>query len=182
MTAYPKKMKGNVTMIKPNYPGLTSEAARMLRQQYGFRTDAQSAVSITSVTPNQILNYEINELGNDDIIDTLAKLYAFHYQPDSQDNYNVTEIDNDIQQLINLQPNEAYYLLWLTADWQNCYEFYSDGHLQPKTMYDIPEGFEMPFIDVYQIHADDALISDVGADGQLIATKHEPKPMHGFNY
>lgn len=169
-------------MIKPSYPGLTSEAARMLRQQYGFRTDAQSAVSIASVTPNQILDYEINELGNDDIIDTLDKLYAFHYQPDSQDKYDVTEIDNDIQQLINLQPNETYYLLWLTADWQNCYEFYSDGHLQPKTMYDIPDGFEMPFIDVYQIHADDALISDVGADGQLIATKHEPKPMHGFNY
>lgn len=34
-------------MIKANYPGLTSEASRMLSQQYGFRTDAQSAVSIT---------------------------------------------------------------------------------------------------------------------------------------
>ena len=169
-------------MIKANYPGLTAEASRMLSQQYGFRTDAQSAVSITSITPKEILDYEINELGNDDIIDTLAKLYSFNYQLDNQDNYNVTEIDNDIKQLINLQHNETYYLLWLTTDWQNCYEFYSVGHLKPKTMYDIPEGFEMPLIDVYQIHEDDALISDIGADGQLIATKYEPKPMHGFNY
>ena len=107
-------------MIKANYPGLTAEASRMLSQQYGFRTDAQSAVSISSITPKEILDYEINELGNDDIIDTLAKLYSFNYQLDNQDNYNVTEIDNDIKQLINLQPNETYYLLWLTADWQNC--------------------------------------------------------------
>ena len=49
-------------------------------------------------------------------------------------------------------------------------------------MYDIPDGFEMPFIDVYEVHPDDALISDLGVDGQLIATKHLPQPMHGFNY
>lgn len=49
-------------------------------------------------------------------------------------------------------------------------------------MYDHDSNFDLPFIDVYQIHADDFLVSDCGVDGQLIATKNLPKPMHGFNH
>lgn len=58
-------------MIASNYPGLTHEASELLKHQYGFRTDAQSAVSLASVSAHNILDHEINELQNDDIPDTL---------------------------------------------------------------------------------------------------------------
>lgn len=169
-------------MIKPTYPGLSKEAADMLKHQYGFRTDAQSVQSIASLSPKEILNYEINELNNDDIPNTLSKLYSLTTKPDKNGQYDIDSISNNIEQLLNLQPDENYYLIWLVADWQSCFSFYADGHIDPKTPFDIPKGFSMPFIDVYQIHNDDALVSDLGVDGQLIATKHLPKPMHAFNY
>ena len=169
-------------MIDHTYPGPTTEASEMLKHQYGFRTDAQSAVSLQSVSPHDILDHEINELGNTDIPDTLNKLYACNFKPDSNGHYDLEKIEPFIEQLIALQPGQTLYLFWLVADWQSCFKYYADGHIDPKTMYDIPEGFEMPFIDVYRIHSDDALISDLGPDGQLIATKYLPKPMHGFNY
>ena len=43
-------------MIASNYPGLTPEASEMLKHQYGFRTDAQSAVSLESVSAHDILD------------------------------------------------------------------------------------------------------------------------------
>lgn len=169
-------------MIDYTYPGLTTEASEMLKHQYGFRTDAQSAVSLQTVSTHDVLDYEINELGNTDIPDTLNKLYCLDLKPNSNDNYNIDELESDIKQLVALQPTQTLHLIWLVADWQSCFKYYADGHIDPKTMYDVPEGFEMPFIDVYRIHSDDALISDLGPDGQLIATKYSPKPMHGFNY
>lgn len=169
-------------MIDYTYPGLTTEASEMLKHQYGFRTDTQSEVSLQSVSPHDILNYEINELENTDIPDTLNKLYCLDLKPDSNGNYDIDRLESEIEQLVALQPTQTLYLIWLVSDWQSCFEYYADGHIDPKTMYDIPEGFEMPFIDVYRIHSDDALISDLGEDGQLIATKYLPKPMHGFNY
>lgn len=169
-------------MIDYTYPGLTTEANEMLKHQYGFRTDAQSAVSLQTVSTHDVLDYEINELGNTDIPDTLNKLYCLDLKPNSNDNYNIDELESDIEQLVALQPTQTLHLIWLVADWQSCFKYYADGHIDPKTMYDVPEGFEMPFIDVYRIHSDDALISDLGPDGQLIATKYSPKPMHGFNY
>lgn len=158
-------------MIASNYPGLTPEASEMLKHQYGFRTDAQSAVSLESVSAHDILDHEINELQNDDIPDTLNKLYATDLKPNKDDKYDLDQIESCIEQLINLQPNENLYLVWLVADWQSCFQFYADGHIDHKTMYDIPDGFEMPFIDVYEVHPDDALISDLGVDGQLIASQ-----------
>lgn len=169
-------------MIGYTYPGLTTEASEMLKHQYGFRTDAQSAVSLQTVSVHDVLDYEINELGNTDIPDTLNKLYCLGLEPNLNDNYNIDELESDIEQLVALQTTQTLYLIWLVTDWQSCFKYYADGHIDPKTMYDIPEGFEMPFIDVYRIHSDDALISDLGSDGQLIATKYSPKPMHGFNY
>lgn len=169
-------------MIASNHPALTPEASEMLKHQYGFRTDAQSAVSLESISARDILDHEINELQNDDIPDTLNTLYATNFKSNQDSEYNLDQIKLFIEQLINLQSNETLYLVWLVADWQSCFQFYADGHIDPKTMYDIPDGFEMPFIDVYKVHPDDALISDLGVDGQLIATKHLPQPMHGFNY
>lgn len=43
-------------MIAANYPVLTPEASEMLKHQYGFRTDAQSAVSLESISAHDILD------------------------------------------------------------------------------------------------------------------------------
>ena len=167
----------------PNTTKLTKSAQQLRHQEYGFRTDAQSATSLFDPTPEEILNYEINELSNDDIINTLKTLYNLDFKSDpATGNYPIDPIIKAIRQLLKIDNDQPFYLIWLVADWHACFELYADGHINPKTMYDIPEGFDMPFIDVYQVYADDRIISDVGYDGQLIATTHEPKPMHGFNY
>lgn len=170
-------------MINPNNNYKLSQYAKdMINRQYGFRTDAQSAVSITEVSPKEILNYELNTLQNPDIADTMNDLYHTNFTWDENDNYNIDQIDTKIRELLRIKTNESYYLIWLVSEWQQCFTFYSDGHITPQSPYDHAKGFDMPFIDTYQVHADDVLVSDCGIDGQLIATKYLPKPMHGFNH
>lgn len=158
---------------------LTSQAQRLLHQQYGFRTDAESIEAIGEHSPQEVLDYEINELYNTDIPDTLNQLYDTNFKPDSNDHYDVETIDQFIKTKLN---TDTYYLIWLVDEWQKCFELYAPNHIEPKTPYDEIDPGEIPFIDVYRIRPTDLLVSDLGYDGQLIATTTYPEPMHGFNY
>lgn len=158
---------------------LTPEATRLLHQQYGFRTDAESTQPIGGYQPKEMLNYEINELVNEDIPDTLNKLYNTHFKPDSNDIYDIDPIDKFIKHKLN---TDNYYLIWLVDEWQQCFELYAPNHISPKTPYDEIDPGEIPFIDVYRVYPKDIIVSDLGYDGQLIASIHYPEPMHGFNH
>lgn len=158
---------------------LTSQAQRLLHQQYGFRTDAESVEAIGEHSPQEVLDYEINELYNTDIPDTLNQLCDTNFKPDSNDHYDVEAIDQFIKAKLN---TDTYYLIWLVDEWQKCFELYAPNHIEPKTPYDEIDPGEIPFIDVYRVRPTDLLVSDLGYDGQLIATTTYPEPMHGFNY
>lgn len=170
-----------ITTDDEHYNQLSDNAKRLIYQQYGFRTDAQSVVALGTIKPVDTIDYECNELENDDIPYTLNHLYNTNFQL-NHDRYDPKAINQFIREQLKLKADQPYYLIWLVEDWHSCFEFYTDGHNWPKTMYDHDSNFDLPFIDVYQIHADDFLVSDCGVDGQLIATKNLPKSMHGFNH
>lgn len=157
----------------------SQQAARLIHQQYGFRTDAESTQPIGGYEPKSTIDYEINELGNEDIPDTLNRLYNTNFVPDSDGTYNIDAIDSFIKHRLH---TDAYQLIWLVDEWQQCFELYAPNHITPKTPYDEIDPGEIPFIDVYRVHPDDLIVSDLGYDGQLIATTHTPEPMHGFNH
>lgn len=157
---------------------ISPEAQDIIEKQYGYRTDAQSAVTLGSISPIDIINYEINDLGNDDIIDTINELYpnnlpAISDYPNEKTYYN--DIPNQIDSFIKHQLNtDLYYLIWLVNDWRSCYSFYADFHIDPKTIRDVLPNGEIPFIDKYAVHSDALLVSDIGIDGQLFAMKNKP--------
>ena len=109
---------------------LSQQAARLIHQQYGFRTDAESTQPIGGYEPKETLDYEINELGNEDIPDTLNRLYNTNFVPDSDGAYNIDAIDSFIKHRLH---TEAYQLIWLVDEWQQCFELYAPNHITPKT-------------------------------------------------
>lgn len=155
------------------------QAQQMFHQQYGFRTDAESVQTIGEFENQEILNYEMNELDNEDIPDTLNQLYNTNFQPNQNGKYDAKTIDQFIKNQLN---TKTYYLIWLVSEWQQCFELYAPNHIKPKTPYDEINPGEIPFIDVYRVSPNDLLVSDLGYDGQLIATKNYPEPLHGFNH
>ena len=172
-------------MINSKDQRLSEEAKRMIKQQYGFRTDAESLQSINEYQNRDIIDYETNKLQNTDIPDTIMNLYGTFFTIDDQGNYPADAIDNYIREELKLKNNENYHLIWLVDQWQKCFSLYTPGHKEPKTPYDIVPEYDpnqIPFIDVYAVRPDDMLVSDLDYDGQLIATKHQLTPIHGFNH
>lgn len=167
-------------MINTSNSKLTNQARQLLSQGYGFRTDEESVDD--GYKPDEIINYEINELGNTDIPDTLNQLYNTDFKPDKNDIYNITPIDNFIRKQLGLKSHDYYQLIWLASSWHACYELYAPGHITPKTPHDIPECLDAPpSIDKYFIKKSAMLVSDLGYDGQLFAFP-DLAPIEAFNY
>lgn len=124
----------------------------------GFRTDECSDNNYH--TPIEILDFEINELYNDDIPDTLKKLYSFNAK-------NITEIDKFIKN----QLKSDYELIWLASDPLDAIEFYSSNHKRyPDLESAIHKSTGEPIpVTKYFLSRDYLIVSDVGVDGLLIA-------------
>lgn len=130
---------------------LSVQALMMLLTHRGYRTDAQSIQEYH--TGSEIINYEINELDNLDILDTMNELYSLDLKTS-------TDVINELDSILG----SNFQCLWLATNVLDVAEFYTDGHKRPKSIQDI----NVP-IDKYYIPSTAILISDVGSDGQLFA-------------
>lgn len=132
---------------------LSSQARMMLLMHRGYRTDAQSVNEYH--TGSEIIDYEINELGNLDILDTMNELYSLDLKTS-------TDVINELDAILG----SDFQCLWLANNMLDVAEFYTDGHKRPTTIQNI----NVP-IDKYYIPSTAILISDVGSDGQLFAVQ-----------
>lgn len=130
---------------------LSLQARMMLLTHCGYRTDAQSIQEYH--TGSEIIDYEINELGNLDILDTMNELYSLNLKTS-------TDVINKLNAILR----SDFQCLWLANNVLDVVEFYTDGHKRPTSIQNI----NTP-IDKYYIPSTAILISDVGSDGQLFA-------------
>lgn len=130
---------------------LSAQARMMLLTHRGYRTDAQSIHE--SYTGSEIIDYEINELGNLDILDTMNELYSLNLKTS-------TDAINKLDTILG----SDFQCLWLANNMLDVIEFYTDGHKRPKSIQNINSS-----IDKYYIPNTAILISDIGSDGQLFA-------------
>ena len=130
---------------------LSAQARIILLTHRGYRTDAQSIHE--SYTGSEIINYEINELGNLDILDTMNELYSLNLKTS-------TDVINKLNAILG----SDFQCLWLANNVLDVVEFYTDGHKRPTSIQNI----NTP-IDKYYIPNTAILISDIGSDGQLFA-------------
>lgn len=134
---------------------LSSQARMMLLTHRGYRTDAQSVNEYH--TGSEIIDYEINELCNLDILDTMNELYSLNLKTS-------TDVVNELDAILG----SNFQCLWLADNMLDVVELYTDGHHRPKSIHDV----DVP-IDKYNIPSTAILISDVGSDGQLFAVPKE---------
>lgn len=127
----------------------------MLLTHRGYRTDAQSANEYH--TGSEIIDYEINNLGNLDILDTMTELYSLDLKTS-------TDVINELDAILG----SDFQCLWLANNMLDVVELYTDGHKRPTTIQNI----NVP-IDKYYIPSTAILISDVGSDGQLFVVSKE---------
>lgn len=140
---------------------LTASAKKIIETGIGYRCEEQST---GYHEPLDILDYEINELGNNDILDTMDDLYNL-------DTDDIAEIDHFIKSAVK----DDYDLIWLAADPLDTIEFYSDGHQQIASVKDAKHSDGTPIeITRYLLPTQNILlISDCGVDGQLFAYPSE---------
>lgn len=136
---------------------LSSQARMMILTHRGYRTDDQSVNEFH--IGSEIIDYEINELGNLDILDTMNELYSLNLKTS-------TNIVNELDAILG----SDFQCLWLANNMLDVVEFYTDGHKRPTSIQNI----NVP-IDKYYIPSTAILISDVGSDGQLFAIPKEYK-------
>ena len=137
---------------------LTPAAQKILLTGLGYRCLEQAS---GYHEPADVLNYEINELANDDIPDTVKQLYHYDYQ-------TVEQLVDFINDQLDTQQFE---LIWLASDPLDCIEFYSDHHQRYQTLAAAKhdDGTPIPVAE-YLLPIDETLlISDCGVDGQLFA-------------
>lgn len=136
---------------------LSPQARMMILTHRGYRTDAQSAQEYH--IGSEIINYEINDLGNLDILDTMNELYSLNLKTS-------TDVINELNVILG----SDFQCLWLANNMLDVVEFYTDGHQRPKSIQNVDV-----LIDKYYIPSTAILISDVGSDGQLFAMPKEYK-------
>lgn len=138
---------------------LSQEALKIIANNYGYRSDDMSDWDNYRFKPINTLDTEINELGNNDIPDTMCRLYGtpnVNMCPKNKDGYiNVKIFDQKIKELLHAN---NYHLIWLCDSIEHDQEYCDD----PNSIYavDLPEN-----------GSDFAVISDLGSEGILFAIK-----------
>ena len=136
----------------------------MLKQGLGFRTEDFSGSGIRSL--KDVVYYEIRELGNTDILDTMSELYGLNFKPymDVEDeNVVADESYHEILELIFSflekhfnTSRDNLNAIWLTT-YENVQKIYAQSPYYQ--------------IDMIYIKDDFFPISDLGTDGTLFVYK-----------
>lgn len=141
----------------------------MLKQGLGFRTEDFSGSGVRNL--EDVVYYEIRELGNTDILDTMSELYNLNFKPymDVEDeNIVADESYHEVLELIfsflekhfNTSRNNLN-AIWLTT-YENVQKIYCR---QPNDK-----------INMTYIYHNFFPISDLGSDGTLFVYKKEDCP------
>lgn len=155
----PNKKEKGVIIMTPDLKLLTPSARQIIITSTGYRCEEQSTGYHNA---QDILDYEINELGNNDIPDTLKRIYHYEYQ----------DINHTLSWIKQQLKTDAIDLIWLAANWQSTIEFYSDDHKSINKLSQAIDSNNNPIpIDKYTLPNHNAylLISDCDVDGQLFA-------------
>lgn len=149
-----------VGMSREKYNLLSVEAKILITSRKGYR--CLECVDDNGRTPVEIMDYEINELYNNDIPDTLTTLYGHQ-------SINVKEVDYWIKKELH---THNYSLLWLTSDPLDAIEYYSGSHKRFANLKEAINKDRQPIpVNAYKWTKNNRvlLISDCASDGQLIA-------------
>lgn len=146
---------------------ISKQAQQILNSKIGYRYLDQ--IDDDYHYPKEIINFEINELGNTDIGDTMLKFYGFKFDQQLHGTCANPGVDSMmIQKLSNWlcehSEDDDFELVWVTATKKEALDGYSDlgdefsqgnsGHLEKWNFTGDP---------------DFKIISDLGSEGQLIA-------------
>lgn len=135
---------------------LSQSAQQVIKTHVGYR--CVENVTTDYHKPLDILDFEINELYNDDILDFLEN----HYNIIVKNIYSINKFIKN--QLGN------YDLIWVTANPLKAIEFYSNGHhkFTDVKLAKHSNGDIIP-VEKYQLPDKIMILSDLGEEGQLIA-------------
>lgn len=138
---------------------LSKPAQKLVKTNTGYRCLDQ--VNDEYHKPVDVFDFEINELGNSDISDTIKDLYGI------DTNNETKQIDQFVKRILN---TDFYHIRWLASDPLDAVEYYSDFHQRFNTLDDAKhdDGSPIP-VRKYVLPADYIILSDIGSDGQLIA-------------
>lgn len=121
---------------------LSEVAKELLRTQIGYRNDGLSEGIFTI---SEIIEYETEELGNEDIYDTCEELYNTR---------------NPLEVIENTFGKEVVYGMWFARK-EDILEYYAEDGETEINSYNIPNNA--------------VVISDLGEDGVLFAFIEHPK-------
>ena len=136
---------------------LSAEARKVITTHTGFR--CEECTDYDYHEPLEVLNYEVNELGNNDIPDTIDYLYNQHLD-------SVNEIDAFIKRQFR---TDNYELIWVASDPVDAIEFYGEDHKRYSNLASAIDGDGLIPVTKYSWQNNVLLISDCGIDGQLLA-------------
>lgn len=118
----------------------------------GYRDDSTYNSGVTNFV--DIINYEINELYNDDILFTMMNVYDVFINTYKSIEYNISVIVDTVKELLGIIGDEPIYAIWLCSNKEQVRSIY-DGHNISK----------------YKINDDAIVVSDLGKEGALICSK-----------
>jgi len=140
-------------------PNLSKECERMILNGFGYRSEAYSGSGERRVL--EVVMYEITELGNNDIIETMTSLYGTdtHLWHEISDPYDYNDFYLAMNHiLLHKLPIPVNYALWL-ANRDAVVELYGTNLVQ---RYSVGQAI---------------VLSDLGHDGVLFGYHSEPRPM-----
>lgn len=156
--------------IKEN-ADISKQAQQILNSKIGYRCLDQTDDDYHY--PKEIINFEMNELGNTDIGDTMLKFYGFKFDNQLHGTCANPGVDSMmIQKLSNWLCKHSksgdFELVWVTATKKQALDSYSDQ----DDMLSKNEAGRLEKWD-FSHDPDFKIISDLGAEGQLIAYTDE---------
>lgn len=146
-------------MLNYNKSKLSQTAQFLLKNGYGYRNNECYGNYIYDL--RDVISFEIKELGNNDILYFFNKHYNTNFGlmvsccKDDEINKEISQIYDIVCGALN---TNSPYCMWLTTE-EYVEELYStDEYL----------------VSCYKIPEDSIIMSDLGCDGILIATKNNP--------
>jgi hypothetical protein len=117
-----------------NISGLSNSSKQMIESRIGYRDDTIFGSGVTNF--EDIIKYEINELCNDDILDTMMNTYDVFIDSCESVEFNISVVINKVKELLKY-PDLTYDVT------DTSYRIYNNGMIaieQDKNMF-------IPFID-----------------------------------